>query len=67
MSDEVFDVVTAEGRDAGRRKLRVDVHRDGDWSFFFEESNRMAEAPPRYATAGRGDTKIHTPGLGFSL
>ena len=31
MSDEVSDVVTAEGRDTGRRNLRVDVHRDGDW------------------------------------
>lgn len=29
--DELFDVVTADGRATGITKRRADVHRDGDW------------------------------------
>ena len=31
MSEEFFDVVTAEGLATGLRKRRDEVHRDGDW------------------------------------
>ena len=31
MSEEMFDVVTAEGKATGQRRRRDDVHRDGDW------------------------------------
>ena len=29
--DEPFDIITADGRTAGRVKPRAEVHRDGDW------------------------------------
>lgn len=29
--DELFDIVTAEGKPTGITKRRADVHRDGDW------------------------------------